>query len=237
MSKNIFLYIFLYAIINGSALKAVPVSVEPLAVYLSQKDSLKESQILYNGRIWRNLYSAVKGDQFLFSKDFLPGTVSMNGKTYTNLNLNYDIYNDEILTPNVHGEIIQLNKEMVDSFTLVLDAKTYRFFNIQKDSLNTIKGFVKVLYYGKSSLYVKYKKEIQPLAVEDKYDLFFRTYRVYFVKGSDVKLISNKRELLKVLYDYKTQIKDFMKKNSLKISKKDPESYIPVIRYYDSIIK
>jgi hypothetical protein len=55
------------------------------------------------------------------------------------------------------------------------------------------------------------------------------------VKGGTVNQINSKNELLKVLYEVKTQLKDFIKKNKLKISKYEPESFIPVIRYYDSL--
>jgi hypothetical protein len=232
MNKNFFLPIFLFVFVSVSGICSVPdgSSAKP-----GQTGPIKDYQILFSGKEWHNLYTSIKGDQFLFSKEFIPGTVSINGKTYIDISLNYDIYNDEILIPANKGIILQLNKEIVDSFTLAFDNKIYKFFNTDKDSLGNIKGFVKVLYEGKSRLYVKYKKEIQPLAVEDKYDLFFRTYRVYFVKGGSVNQISSKNELLKVLSDQKIQIKDFMKKNKTKVSKKDPESFIPVIRYYDSL--
>lgn len=202
---------------------------------LPQQDPLKENQILYNGKVWRNNYTFVKGDQFMLSKDYLQGSVSINGKTFNNLNVNYDIYNDEIITPSNHGTFIQLNKEMVDSFTLVFQLKTYRFKNLQGDSLAGLKGFVNVLYSGRSSLYVKYKKEIQLLAIDDKFDLFYQTHKVYFVKDGIANQITNKNELLKVLGKDKARVKDFMKKNKLRVSKKLPESFIPVIRYYDSI--
>jgi hypothetical protein len=104
-----------------------------------------------------------------------------------------------------------------------------------EDSLTGIKGYVNILYKGKSALYVKYKKEIQILAVDNKYDLFFQTYRIYFQKEGIVHQINNKRELLKLLDEDKAQIKDFIKKNKLKISKMEPESFVPVIRFYDSI--
>jgi len=232
MNKNFLLSIFLFVIVSISGICSVTndSSAKPL-----QTGPTKDYQVLFTGKEWHNLYTAIKGDQFLFSKDFVPGTVSINGKTYIDISLNYDIFNDEILIPANKGIILQLNKEIVDSFTLGFDNKIYKFFNTDRDSLENIKGFVKVLYEGKSRLYVKYKKEIQPLAVEDKYDLFFRTYRVYFVKGGSVNQISSKNELLKVLNDQKVQIKDFMKKNKTKVSKKDPESFIPVIRYYDSL--
>ena len=232
MNKNFLLSIFLFVIVSISGICSVTndSSAKPL-----QTGPTKDYQVLFTGKEWHNLYTAIKGDQFLFSKDFVPGTVSINGKTYIDISLNYDIFNDEILIPANKGIILQLNKEIVDSFTLGFDNKIYKFFNTDRDSLENIKGFVKVLYEGKSRLYVKYKKEIQPLAVEDKYDLFFRTYRVYFVKGGSVNQISSKNELLKVLNDQKIQINDFMKKNKTKVSKNDPESFIPVIMYYDSL--
>jgi hypothetical protein len=124
---------------------------------------------------------------------------------------------------------------MVDSFSLVSAFKTYRFINLQEDSLPGLKGYVNVLYKGKSALYLKYKKEIQLLAVDDKYDLFYQTYRIYLLKGGVVHQITNKRDLLKVFYEDKARIKEFLKKNRARIAKKEPESFIPVIRYYDSI--
>lgn len=223
------------SIFTGTVLYCNPGFGQPLQVQISEPDSLKEDQILYNGRLWHNLYHQIKGDQFLFSNVYLPGSLTINCKAYNNLGISYDIYNDEIITLTNHGSVLQLNKELVDSFSLVYNFKTYRFKNTLEDSLPDIKGFINVLYKGKSALYVKYKKEIQSLAVDNKYDLFYQTYRIYFVKGKTVNQINSKNELLKVLYEDKAQIKDFIKKNKLKISKKEPESFIPVIRYYDSL--
>lgn len=198
-------------------------------------DTLRENQILYKGKMWRNNYSMVKGDQFLFSREYQDGAVTINGKIFSNILLNYDIYNDEILTPKGQGIIIQVNKEMVDNFAMVVADKLYTFINAHDESLPVIKGFVRVLYQGKSSLYVKYKKEIEALAVDDKYDLFFRTYRIYLVKDGKADQITSKHDLFKILNADKSQLKDYIKKNKLKISKMDPESFVPVIRFYDSL--
>lgn len=235
MHRNNLLLIILLTIFTGAVFYCNPGYGQPLPVQISQQDSLKENQILYNGKLWHNLYHNIKGDQFLFSNDYLPGSLTINGKSYNNLGISYDIYNDEIITLTNHGSILQLNKEMVDSFALVYNHKTYRFKNALEDSLTGIKGYVNVLYKGKSALYVKYKKEIQILAVDNKYDLFFQTYRIYFQKEGIVHQINNKRELLKLLDEDKAQIKDFIKKNKLNISKMEPESFVPVIRFYDSI--
>lgn len=154
--------------------------------------------------------------------------------TFDDQVISYDIYNDEIVIPTHRGSVVKLNKEMVDSFAIIFQNKRYRFLNTY-DSFPGVKGYVNVLYSGRISLYVKYKKEIESLAVDDKYDLFFQTSKIYVLKDGSVHQISGKNDMLKLLQNYKSQIKDFMKKNRIKISRKIPESFIPVIRYYDSL--
>lgn len=201
----------------------------------SVNDTLKESQILYNGRVWRNLYSMVKKDQFLFSKDFLPGSVTIGSHTFDNVLIRYDIYSDEIMIPTNHGLILELNKEMVDSFSFNFQNTNWHFVNIQADSSKGYTGYLNVLYKGKTELCVKYKKEIELLAIEKKYDEFYQIHKVYLVKDKVVYLISGKKEFLSLLGDHKQQIKDYIKKNRLVVTRSKPESFVPVIRFYDSL--
>jgi len=236
MSRNIFLVIFLFSIFHGSGLFGIdPNDSESLSLIIYKQDTLKENQILYNGKLWRNRYYRIREDQFLFSKEFLSGNLSINGRLFRNLNIRYDIYNDEIMIPKNEGTILQLNKEMVDSFTLNFDNKTYKFTQIREDSVRGFNGYVNVLYKGKNALYVKFKKEIELLAVERKFDMFYQIHRIYFVKDSIVYQVTGKGDLLKILNENKVQIRNYIKKNKLQISKKRPESFIPVIDYYDSI--
>ncbi len=103
---------------------------------LSVNDTLKENQILYNGRVWRNRYYYVNEDQFFLSKEFLPGSVTISGKTFDNLELRYDIYSDQIMIPMYNGPILQLNKEMVDSFSINFMNEEWRFVNLKRDTLD-----------------------------------------------------------------------------------------------------
>jgi hypothetical protein len=101
--------------------------------------------------------------------------------------------------------------------------------------LKGFKGYMNVLYNGKVALYVKYKKEIELLAVEKKFDLFYQTHRIYFVKDDLVYQINSKREFFKLLDDHKLQVRSFLKINRLKVSKKEPESFVPVVEFYDRL--
>ena len=149
MKRNIILFTIYFIIFSVPGLYGInPFVTEFTPVNITQQDTLKESQILYNGRIWKNLYYMVQGDQFLFSSMFLPGSLTIRSKTFANVRIMYDLYKDEILTPMSSGGILQLNKEMVDSFSIMFQNKIYRFSRIPEDSLDGLNGYVNIIYRG-----------------------------------------------------------------------------------------
>jgi len=199
-----------------------------------QVDTIPDNQILYNGRVWRNLYTNVKETQFLFSREFLTGSVTMRGKTFSNIMIKYDILKDEILTPGSTGKILQLNKEMVDSFSLLFNNIKYQFVKIQGDSLSGPEGYCNILHRGIYSLYVKYVKKIGKLADEGKYDKFYQINKIYLFRNGVPYPVSSKNDLVKLLSGDKASIRNFINKNNITISKDYPESFIPVLSYLET---
>jgi len=194
-------------------------------------------QILYNGRLWRNQYYMVKGDQFLFASGLLHGTVTIDRRLFRDILLSYDIFKDEIIAMNDNGMMIQLNKERVDEFTIEYNFRKYKFKNLDSDSLKNLDGYVNVLFNDGLSLFVKYRKEIVMLAVENKYDEFNQVHRIYLQKDSIYYPIRGRRDLLKHLIDKKQQLKSFIKTNKLQVIYKDPDSFVPVLEYYTNLKK
>ena len=201
---------------------------------LSQ-DTVRDNQFFLNGRYWRNLYPLVQDHQFLFTRELLSGSVTMRGKTFSNVRIRYDIFKDEIMTPGSMGGILQLNKEMVDSFSLFFQNKRYQFIRIPYDSVAGPEGYCNVLYDGKHALYAKYDKKIEKFAVEGKYDRFYQVTRIYLLKEDKFHLLRSKNDLMRLLKEDKTEIRNFITRNKLKISKEDPASFIPVISYLDTL--
>ena len=196
-----------------------------------------DKQILLNGRIWRNQYSKVTGNQFFLTDNYIKGSVTFNGRRFDNLDLKYDIYSDELILSIGSHPVIFLNKEMTDSFSLGSGNRTYYIINAGTDTMNVLKGFVNLLYKGPSALYVKYIKKIQPQADEGKYDLFYQEHVVYLRKDSGIVLVKGKRKLFKLLEDKKKEIRDYLKTAGIRVSQKDPFTFIPLLQFYDSIIK
>jgi hypothetical protein len=200
------------------------------------QDTVRDNQVLYNGRIWRNLYSIVQEDQFFLSREFIQGSVTIDGETFTGIQLKYDIFKDELLSP-VEGGIIQLNKELIDSFSLSYNNVNYAFIKMKDDSLNNSASFYDVLYDGKAALYVRQNKKIDKMAVEGRYDKFYQMNKVYVVRGDKFLPVARKRDLLILLEDKIIQVNEFLKKNKLRITEKVPETFIPVLRFYDNLNK
>lgn len=196
-----------------------------------------DRQIIYNGRAWRNVYSRVVGDQFLFTTDYLPGTITIGGRTYGNMSLRYDIYNDEVLNITDRNLVIVQNREMLERFSFRYDNKEYIFRRMDPDSLKSLSGYVNVLYEGEISLYVKYKKEITLLAVDNKYDLFYQTHRIYLEKDGRLHPLAAGSDLIKIMKDYKKQVRSFIRTNRLILSKKYPENFIPVVNYCTTLLQ
>ncbi|MBK9390102.1 MAG: hypothetical protein IPN68_07890 [Bacteroidetes bacterium] len=214
-----------------SEIHALPVLFDKL----SSGDSINGNQLLYNGRIWRDLYVAIKGDQFLFTTEFLPGKVTMNGKSFTVSKLKYDILNDEIITVTEKGLVLQLNKEMVDGFTITYKLRDYNFLNLVSDSLSKLDGYFHVMYKGKSALYIMYYKEISKRGPGKNYEDFVQADRVYVIKDDIINQVRNRHDFNKVVADKKHEIKEFMHVNSVKINRKYPDSFVPLLQYYDSL--
>jgi hypothetical protein len=213
----------------------VPDLVVAVTKNIIQQDTLKENQVLYNGKIWRNLYFRVNENQFLFSNNYLQGSITIGGESFEDINLKYDIFKDELLTPADTGGMLQLNKEMVDSFSVSFQSNNYRFIRIKRDSLNGPAGYFNVLYKGKTCLCLKYVKKIDKLTDEGPFGKFYQFSKLYFLKDNVFFPISGERDLINVMSDKRALIKNFISKNNVRISGKVPESFIPVIRYYESI--
>jgi hypothetical protein len=128
-----------------------------------------------------------------------------------------------------------MNKELVDSFSLMFENRNYHIINAGTDTSTVLRGYVNVLYDGPTTLYVKYSKKIQPLAVDGRYDLFAQEHRIYLRKGSEIVPVGGKKKLLDLLEDKKKEIRIFLKGTKPKLSRKDPGTFVPLLKYYDSI--
>jgi hypothetical protein len=191
-----------------------------------------DNQVLYNGREWKDIHNLVRGHQFLFSDSVLSGTVFIKNTKFEDILLKYDIYNDEIITPLFSGGFLQLNREMVDSFYLCFNRRDYRFSRLPDMLAN---GYFNLLYEGKSILAVKYSKFIKKRAVDDTFDKFLEERSTCLLSHGKLYEIRGRRSLIKVFPHDREMIRNYLKNNSIQLTKNEIESFIPVLRYIDGL--
>lgn len=194
-----------------------------------------EKQMILNGRIWRNQYTKASGDQFFLTNTFVKGSMVFNGMTFDNLDLMYDIAGDELILSIVSHPTIFVNKEMVDSFNIIIGDRNYHIINAGNDTSCLLRGYVNVVYQGPSTLFVKYTKKLQPLAVDGRYDLFYQEHSMYLRRNKEILAFEGKRDLLEILEDKKEEIKKYMKTGKVKLKRKEPDTFITILEYYDSL--
>jgi hypothetical protein len=199
------------------------------------QDTLYNRQLLYNGKIRKSRYGNVLGHEFFMTKNWFPGDVTINQRSFSNVMLRYDIYNDELLAMFNPGTFIILSSEKVKSFTLKNDPSEYRFINYSFLNSQGLKGYGHLLYSGKTALIVKYNKQIKVLAVDNKYDEFYQKQQVYILKDGRFNRLRSRKDILNLLADRKNEIQKHLRENGLSISVSKPETIIPVLRYYDSL--
>jgi len=231
--SRFFITILIIIYHTGTCKANIPLS----GLHNQRQDTIPENQGLYNGRVWRNFYSAVEGDQFLFLKEFLPGSVTMKGRTFPDIMIMYDIFKDEILTPYKPVGILQLNKELADSFSILFLNKKYHFERIQGSSMEELNGYCNIIYKGGSELLVRYIKKIEKLADGGRYDKFYQLNRIFLERNGKIYLISSKRDFIKIFSDYRKQIRNFINKNNITVLRGDAESFVPLLQFTDTLGK
>jgi hypothetical protein len=238
LMKNLFLSLIISLfILDGAGVRDLYSAGTGKADTESVMQDKKDYQILYNGRIWRNLYSRVRGNQFLFTDAFMPGSVVMGNRLFTDLSLRYDIYNDEVQIRTDKDIILQLNKEMVTGFSLIYNNRSYDFEKLEGDTTVIKGGYYNILYKGRDELLVSYKKEIMLLAVDRKYDLFDQYHRIYLRKGGVNYPIKRKNDLTELFGVNKKDVKNFVKSRRITVTIKDPDSMGSLAEFCDNLPK
>jgi hypothetical protein len=125
---------------------------------------------------------------------------------------------------------------MVDSFDIEFEDTAHHFTNSSEDSIIGLNGYAEVLYNGITTLYIKHKKEIFRLSQGSTNDVFEESNRVYVFKNGKINKVNNPKDFIALLEDKKQEITSFIKTKKLKISRKTPESLVPILKYYDSLV-
>jgi hypothetical protein len=189
---------------------------------------------LYNGIIYKKRHlSSEESHEFYYSFNFVKGTIIYEGQSYYDVDIKYDVFNENIIVKLPFQEtfkVVSLINDKVNEFTI----NNKKFVNIHT-YFNKIKGSDFSTFYevisenNKIKILKLHKKEKnEKLDREYRYEVFKDKDEYYTIVFNDIYELKNKRDFIAILPDFKNQINSFYKAQK-KLKKSDNEAFLKLL--------
>jgi hypothetical protein len=198
---------------------------------------------ILNGKEYINYFFRGKTSPLLFSNQLFNSTLIFNKRTYSNVNLQYDTYLDEVLYTDTSKIIsfefprIALNKELVDGFSFYFRGEFYNFrhLSFQVQSKNSLSdGFYDLVYDGPSMFIIKHRSSLyeRDAVIEYKYS----PIKYVFIEGAFRKFVSLK-DFIGLFGSREEEIREYLHDNRIRIRNTSKDVIAGILKHYDSIAR
>ena len=194
-----------------------------------------DSLSLYNGRRFYGYPISIEGNAFYRATGSTPGSVLYNNTWFYNVQLMYDIYQDQLIVK--HPPPFELNviifKERIPEF--IIGDQVFVYLPKDKDGV-VDNGFYQKLTHGKAIALARRAKLLEEktsnLQVEQR---FIENDHFFVLKDGIYHSIKKQNDLLELFNDKRQEIHDFRSRFNQKF-KKNPEQYIIALtNYYNQL--
>lgn len=194
----------------------------------------------YRGKVYNMDDESINGHPFLFTEEWIKGDLLADNRVYFNIDMRLDIYSDilVLLLQDSAGNNISVESSegLIHGFRLY-DRYFIRLSPEEADAVQLAPGFYEQAYCEKSSVLIKYRKEIHEELRYARY--MFKEYSpvqdYYIIKNASSYPIKNKRSVLRTLIDKKNAVKRFIKSNRINLSTGMADDLIKIVSFYDSL--
>ncbi|WP_439182149.1 hypothetical protein [Carboxylicivirga taeanensis] len=207
------------------------------ALFLYRKSFDKELNYI-NGREYKPYHPPLQDNPYL-NKTSGMGTIYIDGKSYTNKQLTYDIYKDLLIViPDqiqFSDTYIQINKSLIDSFTISFDKETFHLINYKVNyrPLGLEPGFYERIHKSNESILLV--KHIMASGVDDALTTYRHDTKWFLLYDNRFHDVSRRSELLKLFPDSKKQLKRKMKSISLSYKRMNKHQLVQLANYIDTL--
>lgn len=187
--------------------------------------------LLHNGTVYNFISVKTEGHQFLEGDTFFKGSVTIGNKTYENLYLNYDIYNQEVLLRiemDRTSKIISLPKERISEFTIgnrsfvVLHDRQWEY------SIYEITGNREL------AMLYRWNRDIKVSSNNDVYNYFYTDAKrtMSLLRPTGLTKIRGKRDFLNAFEDNeRAALKRYMRTNKIRFRAMQKSEMKKLINY------
>ena len=192
---------------------------------------------IINGTKWI-FEKKYRGNPFL-SDSWVKCDIKYNNTIYTDVELNYDLYKDELIVFNRdegNKKYVVLPNEYFNSFSfndpVTNEQREFKYFQLPGTRQ---KYLYEVAYQGKTTLLIKHIKAVRSRVADGFLGDYISTVELYLKTGEKYESFSKKNPLLLLLGKHSQELKRFMRRNRLKINKKHYKDVAPLLEYFDTL--
>ena len=232
-------YCLLFALSLQTVQAQVSEESENYLNWFDQKVGI-ENTALYEGIIYRETYRTINDKvKFYSTAQWLNGSVVYNGQLFSNIQLKYDIFGDELLVrqeDRLMGGALLLYKKKVSAFRL----NGSEFIHLQDlSSESAPKGYYQLLLSKENTkLFAKHqKRDFLKRDRSSLYHEFVDQDKIYVVNYAGAyHLVNSKKEVIKAYPGQKKQIDSFYQKNK-RLRGRDIDAFmISLINTMDELV-
>jgi hypothetical protein len=181
-----------------------------------------------------------KTTAYLFTRDKLNTTLIVNNRPYRNIRLQYDTFKDEIVYVDTSRIInfefprIALNKDIIEGFSFTWNGSFYNFRHLrflENSDRKLNDGFYEVAYEGSATFIIRHTSSFYSKEGLSEYK--YSPERYISVEGKYYR-IKNKKDFLKLFTDRSLEIRDYLRKNGIKVRKATREQIVDALKIFDS---
>lgn len=184
-------------------------------------------------------YTDVKGHPYLF-ENWTEGTVKLsNGKSYTNVQLKYNLLRDELFFKDIKTDQLLAFVIAVVEFKLndkEINSILYRNGYKAIDD-NTEKSYYQVLFDGGTQLLKRTSKKINEEKPFNSASTIksFEVLNFYYISNNNtlIRIRKDKKSILAALANHGSALEKYLQEKSLNL--KNEEDLIQFIQYYNSL--
>lgn len=197
------------------------------------------NDLLVNGRNYLPYNTRANGHPYYKTEEFQEGSLYIKDRVFDSVLLSYNLERDQLILQQERSNstVVQviLTSTLIDSFELGDALFIHREY---VPGLSEGPDFLRKIYGGKSNFYEVIHKRFLPVFTEvNAHGRYSDPELSYFLEkeNQEVVKIKNKRNFLKVFSDHKSEVKRFIKKESIRFRKASDKQFINLMKYCDDL--
>jgi hypothetical protein len=194
-----------------------------------------KSSRLYNGILHMGYPNKIEGFAYFPDNTFHTGSVVYDGIHYSNVQMKYDAYQDELVILHFSRLTMSLHSEKVKEFTF----SGRRFVRLVPDSVKyswLLTGFYEELHKGPTITLLARRKKFIEEKVTDQLEQRFLLSEFYFIQRDDTwYVVQGYKSLLKILHEHATAIRQYLKQNKIRFRKNREAAITMAVQHFEAL--